>query len=298
MRESRLFKIVYYLLEKGSATAGELAEKNEVSVRTIYRDLDALSAAGIPVYTETGRNGGIRLMDDFVLERAALSEREKQDILTALQSVSAASYIRNEDILGKLSALFQTAPENWLEVDFARWGSRQGDNIKFEQLKSAVICHKCVKICYAGSDGTTADRVIHPLKLLYKSREWYVKSFCTEKQAFRLFKLSRILELEVLDEKFTPRAFPEAVNASEPEYRQIVLRFPKEMAYRVYDEFDTEYVDRQKNGEMTVSAQIPEDAWLMGFLLSCGEQVEIIEPADLRETVAELARRICEKYKI
>ena len=80
MQESRLFKIVYHLLDKGKATAPELAEKFEVSVRTIYRDIDALSGAGIPVYTETGRNGGIYLMNDFVLDKAVLSEEEKQEI--------------------------------------------------------------------------------------------------------------------------------------------------------------------------------------------------------------------------
>ena len=73
MQESRLFKIVYYLLEKGQATAHELAEKFEVSDRTIYRDIDALSAAGIPVYTEAGRTGGVRLLGSFVLDRTVLS---------------------------------------------------------------------------------------------------------------------------------------------------------------------------------------------------------------------------------
>ena len=88
MQESRLFKIIYHLLDKGKATALELAEKFEVSVRTIYRDIDALSEAGIPIYTETGRNGGIHLMDDFVLDKAVLSEEEKQEILLALQSMN------------------------------------------------------------------------------------------------------------------------------------------------------------------------------------------------------------------
>lgn len=89
MQESRLFKIVYYLLEKGQATAPQLAERFEVSVRTIYRDIDVLSEAGIPVYTESGRNGGIYLMSQFVLDKAILSEEEKQEILSAMQSMHA-----------------------------------------------------------------------------------------------------------------------------------------------------------------------------------------------------------------
>lgn len=165
MQESRLFKIIYYLLDKGHATAPELAAKFEVSVRTIYRDIDALSGAGIPVYAETGRNGGIYLMNDFVLDRAVLSEREKQESPSRQEEVS------------------------------------------------------------------------------------------------------------------------------------IMLRFPKEMAYRIYDEFDKSQVERQENGDFIVSAQMPEDGWLIGFLLSFGSQVEILSPAHLRDVVAEQARLIYEKNK-
>lgn len=116
MQESRLFKIMYHLLDKGQATASELAEKFEVSVRTIYRDIDALSGAGIPVYTEAGRNGGIYLMNDFVLDKAVLSEEEKQEILAALQSINMTQDISSSQILQKLSALFRLNSENWLEV--------------------------------------------------------------------------------------------------------------------------------------------------------------------------------------
>lgn len=146
MQESRLFKIVYYLLDKGQATAPELAEKFEVSVRTIYRDIDALSGAGIPVYTEAGRNGGIYLMNGFVLDKAVLSAEEKQEILTALQSINFIQNINNSQTLQKLSAIFNLSPDNWLEVDFSRWGNNVTDNRKFELLKSAVIHQKSV--CY------------------------------------------------------------------------------------------------------------------------------------------------------
>ncbi len=139
MHESRLFKIVYYLLDKGHATAPELAEKFEVSVRTIYRDIDALSGAGIPIYAETGRNGGIYLMKDFVLDKVVLSEEEKEEILTALQSINTIQNIDGSQIIQKLSAMFHLNIENCIEVDFSRWGVEGVDNEKFELLKSAVI---------------------------------------------------------------------------------------------------------------------------------------------------------------
>lgn len=114
MQESRLFKILYHLLDKGQATAPELAEKFEVSPRTIYRDIDALSSAGIPVYAEAGRNGGIHLMNDFVLDKAVLSEEEKQEILTALQSINSTK-TSSRQTLQKLSAVFNINSENWLD---------------------------------------------------------------------------------------------------------------------------------------------------------------------------------------
>lgn len=296
MRESRLFKIVYHLLDKGGATAPELAEKFEVSVRTIYRDIDALSGAGIPVYAQAGRNGGIYLMNDFVLDKAALSEEEKQEILTALQSISSMNKIGSNQTLQKLSAIFHMSSENWLEVDFSRWGNHGTDHEKFELLKSAVIHQKCVKITYANSCGTMSERIVQPLKMAYKSMSWYLKAYCTKKQDYRIFKLTRMIDLEILTESFCKRSFPELDETPGQAYNTIVLRFSKNMAYRVYDEFDKTWVSKNENGDFIVSVEMPEDEWLIGYLLSFGTQVDIIEPVYLRDIVAEQAKKIYEKY--
>ena len=296
LREGRLFQIIYHLLDKGYATAPELAEKLEVSVRTIYRDIDALSGAGIPVYAEAGRNGGIYLLDDFVLNRVVLSEQEKQQILTALQSLAAVGNVYEENILEKLSALFRVHSDNWFEVDFSRWGDTERDNEKFELLKSAVVHCRCARITYANSYEEIGERTIQPLKLSFKGQAWYLKAYCMEKQDYRIFKLTRILDLEILDETFLPRSFPEK-EILPSQYNQITLRFSKEVAYRVYDEFNIEQIKRQENGDLLVSARLPEDNWFVGFLLSFGTRVEVIEPAYLREVLAEQALMIYEKNK-
>lgn len=297
MQESRLFRIVYHLLEKGRATAPELAEKFEVSVRTIYRDIDALSGAGIPIYAEAGRNGGIHLMDDFILDKAVFSKEEKQEILTALQSLNYTKNIQSSQTLQKLSALFQLHSENWLEVDFSRWGNNGTDNEKFELLKAAVIQQKCVKITYANSCGTISERIVQPLKLSYKSMSWYLKAYCTEKQDYRIFKLTRMIQLEVLADSFRKNEFPESEEVPGQTYNTITLRFPQHMSYRVYDEFEKAMVNQQENGDLLVSAEMPEDEWLIGYLLSFGANVTIIEPVYLREIVAQQAKKIYEKYK-
>ena len=300
MQESRLFRIVYFLLNRGQVTAAELAREFEVSVRTIYRDIDALSGAGIPVYAETGRNGGISLLDTYVLDRTLLSEKERQDILAALQSLSAAGNTCDKATLDKLSALFRLPSDNWYEVDFSRWGEVAQDNNKFEDLKKAVVCHRCVQISYVGAYTAESSRKIHPLKLLYKSRAWYVKAYCAEKKDFRLFKLNRIIRWELLEEEFIPVSWPEPSEEEKtPEQDQtpIVLRFSREVAYRVYDEFDLNHIQEQENGEMLVTAYMPQDGWLTGFLLSFGAQVEVISPAYLREVLAAQAREIYEKNR-
>lgn len=297
MQESRLFKILYHLLDKGQATAPELAERFEVSVRTIYRDIDALSGAGIPVYTEAGRNGGIHLLNDFVLDKAVLSEAEKQEILAALQSIHITRNMDGSRTLQKLSALFQLHSENWLEVDFSRWGNPGYDNETFELLKSAVIRHRSVKLRYAGSYEEIRERTVQPYKLVYKAKAWYLQAFCTEKQDWRIFKLNRILELEVLEEGFSQLNPPGPIETFEGEYPKVTLRFPKEMSYRVYDEFDKAQIQRQENGDLIVSANMPEDPWLIGFLLSFGTRVDILSPAHLKEAVAEQAKLIYEKNR-
>ena len=295
MSDSRLFKILYYLLNKERATAPELADKFEVSPRTIYRDVETLSSAGIPIYAEPGRNGGIYLLHDFILDRAILSENERQELLTAIQSISVTGCTSGKEILTKLSALFNTNTENWLEVDFSRWGKCTCDNSKFELLKTAVIQHREIKIVYENTNSERSKRIVQPLKLSYKSKEWYLKAFCLKKQDFRTFKLNRILELERLEQTFIPKPYPERKNDSQQAYPQIVLLFSKEIAYRVYDEFDETQIEYQKNGDLIAYAKMPVDAWLIGYLLSFGTQVEIMEPTYLKEILAKQARAIYEK---
>lgn len=164
MSNSRLFGILYYLIENGGATAPELADQFEVSVRTIYRDVDALSAAGIPVYAEPGRKGGIRLLNGFVLDRTLLSASEKEDILTALQSRIAAGDMEAglPATLTKLSALFRLDAPDWLEVDFSRWGDKPADNRTFNLIREAISRQRALRIRYAGSAREITERKIFP----------------------------------------------------------------------------------------------------------------------------------------
>ena len=283
-------------MENGKSTAPELAEKLEVSIRTIYRDIDIISSVGVPIYVTTGRNGGIQIDDSFVLDRLILSDKEKEDIITALKSVSIVDD-RNCDTLSKLSAIFNTKNEDWLEVDFSRWGNKAQDNTMFQKLKEAIISRKMLCIVYANTRGEVIERVICPLKMVYKAKNWYIKSFCMNKSNFRIFKLTRIIQARDMEKNFDPMEFPQEKKEIKANCENIILRFPQRMAYRIYDEFEVDEINQDDNGDFIISATMPIDEWLIGYLLSFGSKVCIIEPKYLKKIVYNEAKKICKRNK-
>ena len=283
MKESRLFKIVYHLLSNGKTTALELSQQFEVSVRTIYRDIDRLSEAGIPIYTTNGRNGGVQLLDTFVLRNTLLSAEEQQTILLALQSMATANVGLNEAAFLKLQALFQVQAENWLAIDFSQWHQNTQANEQFDVLKQAIIQRNQLQFNYLNAQGQSSRRCVQPVKLLYKSNAWYLQAFCLDKQAFRNFKLHRIRAIKNTNEVFAPLVLPQQAPMTETNDIQLVLHFSKEILYRVYDEFDFEAITLQEDGSGIVSAALPDKEWLLRYLLSFGQQIKILAPTSIRE---------------
>ncbi|SFH29072.1 Predicted DNA-binding transcriptional regulator YafY, contains an HTH and WYL domains [Desulfotomaculum arcticum] len=301
MSESRLFKIIYHLLDKGRASAPELAEVCEVSVRTIYRDIDMLSGAGIPIYANTGRNGGIRLQDHFMLRNAILSEKEKQEILMGVQSLSAIQYPAADDILMKLGAVFQTAQANWIEVDFSRWGSiKEKEQKVFDILKQAILERKVIRFTYYSSSGNTLRRDAEPVKLLYKDKSWYVFAFCPEKSDYRLFRVSRMKEIVLTGKTFEMKAESSNLVLPIPEdlgaLLQLELSFPDECGYRLYDTFDESAISKTESG-YKVQAALPENEWLYDFIMSFGDKVTVIWPERLKDNIIQRYENALRHYR-
>ena len=295
MSESRLFKILYYLLDKGTVTAPELAKKFEVSVRTIYRDIDMLSGAGIPVYTTTGHGGGIHLFDNFVLKKSLLSEQEMQDILIGVQSLSAVQYPDTDGVMSKLKATFQIAESDWIEIDFSRWGSIvEKEKQYFEMLKRSILGRQEIQFLYYNSLGELSQRRCQPLKMVYKDKAWYLYAYCLKRNDYRLFRISRIKELLVTDQYFKSHSeMKESVFSLMEEMGKpitIELSFPKEVSYRVYDTFEDDVI-KWNGQEIRVNVTLPETEWLYSFIMSFGNQISILYPISLKE-------KIIERYKI
>ncbi|MCL2378948.1 MAG: YafY family transcriptional regulator [Defluviitaleaceae bacterium] len=299
MQTSRMFEIIYLLLTHENMKARELAERFGVSTRTIYRDVDALSLAGIPVYMEKGRNGGIRLLPEFVLNKSILSEREQNEILTALQGHSFIGDGKAGQVLHRLSGIFNKAVVNWLEVDFSDWSFGDGDI--FDNFKTAILERRIAEFDYYSTYGEKTHRRVEPIQLWFKSKAWYLKGFCLKKQDIRLFKLLRVNNLAVTNESFEKRDLLAAEPAPSSEAYNMPditmrLRIAPAMAYRVYDEFAEDMVEKQPDGSYMVTVTWPEDNWVYGFLLSFGGHIEVLAPERMREIIKGKALEIAGQY--
>lgn len=297
MKNGRLFEILYLLVEKRAVTAGELARRLEVSERTIYRDVDALSAAGIPVYAQKGKGGGIRLMDQFVLDRALLSREQQDEILFALQAIRATA--GGEEALSRLSALFRREGGDWLEVDFTDWGSAPAERENFARVKRAVLERRPLSFTYYSSAGEKSRRTVEPARLVFKSGCWYLSAFCRKKQDWRIFRLVRMEDLSPEEGTCLPRTPPERLEPPKPEgYRGVDLRllFAPSAAWRVRDYFHPKAVALQPDGNLLVNCTFPEDQWLLSFLLSFGGQLEVLSPAYWRDILKEELKKSLKVY--
>lgn len=298
MEQSRLFKIVYYLLEKGKSTAPELAEKFEVSIRTIYRDLDTISAAGIPIYATQGKGGGIFIMQDFVLNKSLLSEQEKEQILMALQGISATEHNQTDELLMKLSGLFQSKVTNWIEVDFSEWYKNTPNYDIFNLIKNAIFNQYTITFSYFAREGNYSNRTVEPIKLIFKNKDWYLYGFCLLRNDFRFFKLTRIKDLEISSDTFIREV------KSNHEIETVIknknsihakLKFSPKVAFRVYDEF-TDNVSKDNQGNLYVNIDLPDNDTSFSYILSFGDNVEILEPDYLRHSMKEKLALMLEKY--
>lgn len=297
MKNNRLFKILYYVLEKGKVTANELAEKYEVSIRTIYRDIDVLSSAGIPIYATQGKGGGIEIADDFVLKKSFLSENEQEQILIALKGLELTNKEYENELLTKLTALFKTKNTNWIEVDFTNWQRSKSYDELFKDIKSAIINKNIVRFIYFSSNKKETSRKVKPIRLLFKGWDWYVYAFCLSRNDFRYFKLSRIKEFEILPNTFEDD-FDSIVLKKEIEYEETVfvkVKFDREMAFRVYDEVSSAI---EEDGSLYATVELPNDYNLYNYIFSYGDAAEVLEPKEIRDKIKNIINIMAKKYRI
>ena len=296
MQINRLFEIVYILLERKTITAKELAERFEVSTRTIYRDIEILSQAKIPVYANKGNGGGIGLLEDYVLDKSVLSEEEQNQILFALQSMEKISNQDEKNILEKMSSIFNKSKTNWIDVDFSDWGTNGEQDQTFNLIRNAILKHNVIEFVYYNSYGEEKKRQAEPLQIYFKDKSWYLKAYCRLKQDYRLFKISRMKDIKLLNETFE-RELPQ-IKENKFDYKtiQLELEISKDMSYRVYDEFKMEDIIKNKNGDFIVKVEFPENDWVYGYILSFGENVKVLSPGYVKSIIKEKLQKSLKNY--
>lgn len=301
MKTERLLAIIILLLNRGRISATELAERFEVSVRTVYRDLDAISRAGVPIVAFPGSGGGYAILESFKMDRQMLSPQEIHTIITALYGANAAMDDRTiQNIIEKLKGI--KLPEGQgvtepLMMDFSPWGLRRTEKAYLNKVRRAIAGNQRIGFCYTNGNGEQQERTVEPLMVQFKDRAWYLMGFCCVREDFRIFKLSRMRALEVETDHFCPRTIPEdvfkAMSRSDPDnHIHLVLRFHPRVRARVEDLYDEDEITYESDGMLQVSVDYPEDEWVYGTILSYGDAVEVLKPLHLREIIRAKAEKI------
>lgn len=297
MKNNRLFGIIYLLLSKNKVTAKELADYFEVSIRTIYRDIDILSSLSIPIYASKGKNGGISLLENYQLDKSLFNEEEQKEILFSLQSIEKLN-INDNHLLDKMKTIFSNAEEdNWFEIDFNVWDNSEIHKYNFDLIKEAILKNRVLEFTYSNSYGKTSKRKVEPLKLYFKYNAWYLSAYDIVKEDGRFFKVMRIKDLKMLEDTFERKVLPPPKEVSVPNITKLKLEIDASVAYRVYDEFEESSITVLKNGNFLVEIELPENDWLYGYLLSFGEHAKVIEPIHIKEIIMAKLNKSIENYK-
>lgn len=295
MKLERLLAMLFILIEHKTIRAQDLADRFEVSLRTIYRDVDTLSAAGIPIYTNQGRNGGICIMEGYVINKSILSKEEQAHIVASLKSMKAVGQ-KESQMSEKLGSFFHSDVQNWIRVDFSSWQKEQQKTQNFTLLKEAILNHKQVSFVYYSMQDKKTKRFVEPHQIVYKGQDWYLYGYCLTREAFRYFKLTRIKDLEMLPRSFTKRAMEmDDEVVYEESLIPLKLRIEKAKQYRILDELMA-FVVEETDAYVIVEMEMSEH-WLYEYIFSYQEHVEVLEPLTVRSEVMQKLANLQKKYK-
>lgn len=302
MKINRLLEIVIILLNRKTITAKELAEQFSVSVRTIYRDIDVLSSAGVPVYTNKGNGGGISLLEDYTLNKTLLTEPEVQGLLLALKAMGITQYPQMNAVMDKLGGLFKNhrTSADWIDIHLMPWNSHPNEQNKFSLIRDAILKSQTISFDYVNVNAEKSFRFVEPERLIFHMSTWYLEGFCLKRNTHRTFRLSRIKNVLLTDQVFVqrPRTNPQTMitDLPPPNYIPLKLKFSEKALSRVYDTFDEALITKNADGTFMVNVELPEDEWIYSYLLSFGSYAEILEPAHLRQNIKERMREALESY--
>lgn len=302
MKIDRLVAILTLLLQKDKVTASYLADKFEVSERTILRDIDTLNNAGIPIITIQGSGGGITIADNYKIDKTLLSSEELRSIISGLRGLDSVSGTNQYKLLmEKLSADTSNTLniDNHIIIDLSMWDKSVFSD-KINLIKNAVENRVKISFRYFSPNGES-KRVVEPYHIIFQWSSWYVWGYCADRKDYRMFKLSRMTELECTNEHCEERTVPEytcdKLRHTKGEIKSTV-RFDDSVKWRIIDEFGADFLKYNQNGEIEVTFTWSDVPSFYRYILTFGDMAEIISPPEYRREFSELLKKIQKNYQI
>lgn len=311
MKIDRLLGMVMYLLNRKVVSATTLAEKFDVSVRTIQRDINSLTMAGIPIVSFHGSSGGYGIMDNFKLDKQIMDIDDYLYIIKALKSLSSA--YENDKIGKALEKVLAIVPEQNKE-DFKKLNSKlsidlsvlKENNILEESIslvENAIDQKRVIRFTYTNSKYQESMRNTEPISIIYKWYAWYMIAYCYKAEDYRLFRVSRIRDVKVLNKNFanehtdTDSIIRKCFNSDKRKYMNIKLLCEPEIRVSVEDYFSNGNIIEKKDGQFILEISLPENEqhWL-GKILSYGKKVKVIEPLRLEKIILKTVKEIERLY--
>lgn len=306
MKIDRLLAIITYLLNRDLVTGKYLAEKFQVSERTIQRDVETINLAGIPITSIRGFNGGYKILDTYRLSKQTSTEKDLESIALALRSLNSA--FEDERVSNTLEKVKSIAPSKnspSITVDFgvAKENKKVVEYIKI--IENAISNKMRIEFSYKNAENYATVRTVEPISVKFKWYSWYLVAYCTEKSQYRIFKLMRMEDLKQINVQFTnnhennPNLFDDLISRDNRKPMHIVFRCNTSISTAVSEYMPgvkfTEMTEESYKGELNVFEN--ERMWF-AFLLSFGDDIEIIEPEYLRRRLVEHSKKIINKYEI
>lgn len=302
MKIDRLIGIITLLLHRDKITAPELAERFEVSRRTINRDIEDICKAGIPLVTTQGYGGGISISDNYKIEKSFFTNDELQTVITALKGVdSIARDSYSTRIIDKLSAVDSRLNiDDILIIDLASHYKEPLTN-KIELIKSAIRNQYKISFNYHSERGYGL-RIIEPYKIVFKWSAWYVFGFCIDREDYRLFKLNRLSDLKLLNEHFGKREIPAKLLEFHDYFDQknysLKAVFKPSEKYRLIDEYGTDSFSEKGDGQIYFERDFVSYKNMREWVFSFGDKVTVLAPEKLRDDIVINAKNILDKHDI
>lgn len=311
MRIDRLLSLIIFLLNHDLVSARELAERFDVSVRTIQRDMETIDRAGIPVMSVKGPSGGYGIMETYKMDRQFVTLDDLFYIITALSGIGAS--ISNQKIGSTIEKMKNLLPgqeetvfgkqQERLYIDFSMLGGTEKQQEVFRIIEKAIDGTRLLRITYTSNKLETTRRVLEPMTIAFKWRSWYLFAYCRLKKDYRLFRLSRIGDAEILEDRFRRRekSFEDFMTGYDMHGSgravDLVLAFSRELKPLVEEYYQGEDTREDEQGRLITHVRMPEDGWVYGIILSYGTYVEVLSPEHVRNTVRVIAGKIGSIYE-